>query len=1005
MHVLFTRSPRQIGLRADHHTLLLLQSAGLQVQVRLVPNDECKGMTRLRDPCGGVLGLVLVEGHTFVALVLGASRVAEPQKGQSVRRILSTAFVCIDLAQWDRNRDELADAEPSPCAQLEKLLGDGSFHYASGIDITRNTQQQATRLAQDPVDLDLPFVWNLYMLEPLHLYVLRLGPELVVAATQANFLVPVIRGFAETVKTNLHTLPATMTLIARQLCRRAGTRFNTRGIDDGGHVANYVESEMVLALDAVVYLHVQLRGSVPVFWEQDTTLLNPKVSITRSRDATQPMFNRHFDRVGLVYGPVACVDLLLATKQGERELSTRYRQHIEVYNGSDRPLMAPVEYVHFDFHAETTGANFQNASRVLPKLRAFLETGGYLTTTPGDAAPRSVQRGVFRTNCLDCLDRTNFIQQVILGAALELFMTDHRVDPKGQLVAALWQKHQTLWADHGDRLLQMYTGTNALKSSFTRLGKMSLAGALLDMTKSVQRVYINNYVDKGRQAAIDELLGQAASQTPVVVHDPVQERVAALLLEHKLQFTRLGSATVYTATFNVNGLQGDILAVLQQAVPGLTPDIVAVGFQELVDLLPGSIIGGGASTTKMSSWEAAVAEALAATGLHYTHLRTEVCVLMGLVVFCRNLLLQLVREVHGSGKKTGFGGAVGNKGGCAVRLDFGVTLVCLVTCHLAAGTDAVVERGNDYAAIVSGLRFPRGRTIESHDCVVWMGDVNYRVALESAEARACVASGDLQTLRANDQLVNEMRMKGAFFGYREGAITFPPTYKYDRDLLVYDLLEKQRTPLWTDRVLFKGAAMRQVAYGSVADVRWSDHRPVYAVFAVDVEFVDVATKLALAQRYYDECSRMQPGSSTAVVAPVAVPSAKPAPPAPRSAALSPSLIDMDGREPELRWQSMSPSAPEAKPQPPQPRKAAGSSLPALVPTGSSLPALVPASPSPSASARTPPPVPNPRNAATASVSPAPSGSPAPTASGPPPPAVPKKPAALSINDWTPLVPK
>ena len=34
-------------------------------------------------------------------------------------------------------------------------------------------------------------------------------------------------------------------LLSRLSCERAGTRFNVRGVDDEGHVANFVETEQV----------------------------------------------------------------------------------------------------------------------------------------------------------------------------------------------------------------------------------------------------------------------------------------------------------------------------------------------------------------------------------------------------------------------------------------------------------------------------------------------------------------------------------------------------------------------------------------------------------------------------------------------------------------------------------------------------------------------------------------------------------------------------------------
>ena len=36
------------------------------------------------------------------------------------------------------------------------------------------------------------------------------------------------------------------TLISRRSCYRAGTRYNIRGIDTDGHVANFVETEQII---------------------------------------------------------------------------------------------------------------------------------------------------------------------------------------------------------------------------------------------------------------------------------------------------------------------------------------------------------------------------------------------------------------------------------------------------------------------------------------------------------------------------------------------------------------------------------------------------------------------------------------------------------------------------------------------------------------------------------------------------------------------------------------
>ena len=116
--------------------------------------------------------------------------------------------------------------------------------------------------------------------------------------------------------------------------------------------------------------------------------------------------------------------------------------------------------------------------------------------------------------------------------AIEAFLT-HR----GELAASdFWMRHSSLWADNGDALSRIYAGTGALKSSFTRHGKMSLAGAIADARKSATRLYINNFADKGRQNTIDVLLGRLVGQTPVHLFDPINDYVTAELTKRSSEY-------------------------------------------------------------------------------------------------------------------------------------------------------------------------------------------------------------------------------------------------------------------------------------------------------------------------------------------------------------------------------------------------------------------------------------------------------------------------------------
>lgn len=327
--------------------------------------------------------------------------------------------------------------------------------------------------------LEEDFLWNSYMIDPLTRFRSRLGWLERKALDQTRILTFVIRGFVLTVTVPAYSspirgipsnLPSTLTLISRLSCRRAGTRFNSRGIDDDGNVANFVETETVYWHPAnLCFSYAQVRGSVPIFWEQTPGIIpgQQKIQITRSPEATQLAFNRHFEHLALNYGTVHILNLLSESKPGEAELTAKFKHHVAlspVNRAAQRvEVMVGQELLQqsqFDFHAETKGpGGYEAAIGVKQLIHRCAEGFAYflceevesqiLSQVPDSGAVTTgilEQAGVFRTNCLDCLDRTNLIQSIISQMALESFF-DHRNE---HATTDFWMRHSSVWADNGD---------------------------------------------------------------------------------------------------------------------------------------------------------------------------------------------------------------------------------------------------------------------------------------------------------------------------------------------------------------------------------------------------------------------------------------------------------------------------------------------------------------------------------------------------------------------------
>lgn len=906
MRLLVRDNPRSLALVSSSHSLTFRQVGskrnGLplrsgpdrpKVEVRLQPNHEITRERGYRNLINrevfGCLGLINVANQIFVAVITGAStNVARPLPYESVDKIYNVEFMSLSSDEWDylsmdsygsptQFSGEAEDADTPtmvhPCFEFKKLLSNGSFYYSNDFDLTSRLQSRGvdtSKLHGDSPEDQAPinvqhyqeqFMWNSFLMDELIKFRSNLDSVTADLWNRNRFLTTVIRGFAKTVRLG-GTRADTISVISKQSWKRAGTRFNARGIDDDGNVANFVETEFIYNNASLhqVFLFTQIRGSVPSFWEQDSTIINPKITITRSREASQPSFDKHFTEVCKKYAVCHIINLLSKTKALEVDISRRYVDLLKHSTHREDLL-----YTHFDFHAETKplSGGFAGASKILTSLNDSLERFGWFDfdTDAGEVITR--QNGVFRVNCLDCLDRTNLIEQVICQTIVEHILQNlgSMGNPRDRMkTEELITKHNALWADNGDAISQIYTGTNALKSSFSRSGKMNIAGALSDVTKSVSRMYQNTFVDSKKQSTIDTLLGKDGRLSiPVKIFDPMSDYVLEKIKQNEASFVTYSQMTLFTGTFNVNAAtpstSPELLSWLfpaENAEYGC-PDIYAIGLQELIELNAGLILA--ADNSRPGQWARVFQQLINSQNESYSLLRTESITSMCLFFFVKESLIDKVTQVSGSSKKTGMGGMTANKGACAVRFEFGSTSFALVTSHFAAGVGATIERHNDYMSIMLGLTFARNYTIGDHDNVIWFGDLNYRINMPNDQCRFLIESGAFDELQASDQLLTEKDNKGGpFFGFQEERILFHPTYKYDKGTCDYDTSEKQRVPSWTDRVLYRSKNsdwIKSRNYSSIRSITMSDHKPVFSTFACKVKFVDEHKKKELTLEYYN----------------------------------------------------------------------------------------------------------------------------------------------------------
>ncbi|XP_054110536.1 synaptojanin-2 isoform X5 [Callithrix jacchus] len=833
----------------------------------------CLGELRLKSGGTSLSFLVLVTGCTSVGRIPDAE----------IYKITATDFYPL---QEEAKEEERLIA-------LKKILNSGVFYFSwpndgSRFDLTVRTQKQG----DDSSEWGNSFFWNQLLHVPLRQHQVRC----------CDWLLKVICGVVTIRTVYASHKQAKACLISRVSCERVGARFHTRGVNDDGHVSNFVETEQTIYMDDGVSSFVQIRGSVPLFWEQPGLQVGSHhLRLHRGLEANAPAFDRHMVLLKEQYGQQVVVNLL-GSRGGEEVLNRAFKKLLWAScHAGDTPM------INFDFHQFAKGRKLEKLETLLrPQLKLHWED--FDVFTKGENVSPRFQKGTLRMNCLDCLYRTNTVQSFIALEVLHLQLKTLGLSSK-PIVDRFVESFKAMWSLNGHSLSKVFTGSRALE------GKAKV-GKLKDGARSMSRTIQSNFFDGVKQEAIKLLLvgdvysEEAADKAGMLLDSTallaVTPRILKAMTERQSEFTNFKRIRIAMGTWNVNGgkqfrsnllgtaeltdwlLDAPRLSGAAESQDDSSPaDIFAVGFEEMVELSAGNIVN--ASTTNRKMWGEQLQKAISRSH-RYILLTSAQLVGVCLYIFVRPYHVPFIRDVAIDTVKTGMRGKAGNKGAVGIRFQFHSTSFCFICSHLTAGQSQVKERNEDYKEITQKLCFPMGRNVFSHDYVFWCGDFNYRIDLTYEEVFYFVKRQDWKKLLEFDQLQLQKSSGKIFKDFQEGAINFGPTYKYDVGSAAYDTSDKCRTPAWTDRVLWwrkkhpfdKTAGELNLLerdldvdtkvrhtwspgvlqYYGRAELQASDHRPVLAIVEVEVQEVDVGAR----ERVFQEVSSFQgPLDATVVV--------------------------------------------------------------------------------------------------------------------------------------------
>ncbi|KAJ2913114.1 hypothetical protein MD484_g7305, partial [Candolleomyces efflorescens] len=427
-----------------------------------------------------------------------------------------------------------------------------NFYFSYTYDLTSTLQHNLTGPTR-PVQGDYPFndrfAWNFHMMSAAFSKSER--PPL-----KNHWLVPLIHGHVDQAKLTVLGRVVFITLIARRSRHFAGARYLKRGVNDEGNVANEVETEQIVseALTTPFYYpcrgtagnrqerrpspnytsYVQYRGSIPVYWTQETNAMVPKPPIEIS--VVDPFYtaaSKHFDDLFKRYGtPITILNLIKRREPVPREskLLDEYTQCVKYLN-QFLPRDKKMVYRAWDMsraYKEKTQdviSYLEDIAEESIQLTGFFHSGAepyshYTQTKAEDGEGQwrstiSLQNGICRTNCVDCLDRTNAAQFVFGKRALghQLYALGVVESPNLAFDSDAVNMLTEMYHDHGDTIALQYTGSALVNRVETYRRMPHWNSHSRDIIENVRRFYTNALLDADKQTAINLFLGIQSERT------------------------------------------------------------------------------------------------------------------------------------------------------------------------------------------------------------------------------------------------------------------------------------------------------------------------------------------------------------------------------------------------------------------------------------------------------------------------------------------------------------
>ena len=842
---------------------------------------DIQGLNNKVVECDGIIGIIKIENTNYLIYISESDRIFCDNDCE-IYKVTNIKYLILDKV-----KKKVSSMEEEILYKIREIITNG-FYFSNSYDLTNSKSCQyliKKELKKESYDYiyesNRNFLANSKFIHNFLIYHKKLSIEGNEKGFLLNdFLSVCIYGFIDKISYDINEyININYLLISRRNIWCYGIENLYRGLGKYGNVSNQIETECIFIYNYnYIYSYIILSSSIPVYF-----LSEKEQKANKVKKAFREYMKEKFDEYKLI-------SFIFVNNKKNNEKNELKDNFINLLKSNKDAYHDKFKY--YNVSKEDNFKDFLN--KISDLIQIFGYTENIIQSMSEINYEKEIemekklkkQKGIFNfigtdyetINTFSMILSFTIIQNIIksikkleYSSQLDLFFGDN-INILGKPISNENKNEKLIW-----------------NNNFNGNGN--------EITEQLKSLWRENNFYLINQYKITEDEEDKIRQFQRLLNIIFNPQLRQLTFNYQLKkfhslYAEKSTIKIYIATWNVGAANDNLISLEKLLLLPLIemPNIYFIGFQEIVPLNSINVISNEKNNLIFEKWNMRILNIINSYK-EINYMKIAEMNLGGIAFFAyvKNSDIDYIKDSSFIFEyiKTGLGGTACNKGSCIFSFNYYNTSISVSCSHLCAGASKNKNRIDELIEILdfkvnniekknvnnlinskdefdisnidlnnnTNTNTNNNSLFRNSDIFFIFGDLNFRIDTQYENFKEIIKNEKeniWKTLLDFDQLNKSRQASMNLDIIDEMEINFKPTYKYcigsnEYDYTLSDKKDnigkksgKKRNPSWCDRILFKkndkNTNIIGLKYESVMDEKFkvSDHRPVYAIFNIEV---------------------------------------------------------------------------------------------------------------------------------------------------------------------------